>query len=411
MSKWIEKNAIENCEPISQNEVKKALEIAVSQVKNNLGKFSESFPGPASRNNFYDVELNYDSFNKPDGNEEWTAGFWTGEVWISYENSEIEDEKKLFKNAGDKQVDFFLERINRKYSVHHHDMGFLYSPSCVAAYKLTGNEKAKEAAIKAADQLMTRYQPIGEYLQAWGKFGARDNTRFIIDCLLNIPLLFWASEVTGDEKYKLVAKKHIHTTMKYIMREDNSCFHTIFMNPDTGEFSHGATCQGYRDNSAWARGQTWGIYGSAIAYKNTGEKSYIDYFRRASDYYLKHLPSDLCPYWDLMFGDGDEDEQPRDSSSAAIAACGFLEMSKYLNDDEAKYYRETAARILKSLYDNYQVKDFKKSNGQLLHGVYAKKTPYNTCKNNGVDECVIWGDYFYMEALNRLLNEDWNMYW
>ena len=123
------------------------------------------------------------------------------------------------------------------------------------------------------------------------------------------------------------------------------------------------------------------------------------------------MPKDLCPYWDLSFGDGDENEQPRDSSSAAIAVCGFLEMSKYLDEDSRAYYTSVAKKIMYSLIKNYQVKDKRISNGQLLHGTYAKKTPYNTCKNSGVDECVIWGDYFFMEALTRLSRPDWKMYW
>ncbi len=160
-----------------------------------------------------------------------------------------------------------------------------------------------------------------------------------------------------------------------------------------------------------AHGQAWGIYGTAIAYKNTGDKEYIKYFERVSKYFLKHLPKDLCPYWDLSFGDGDEDEQPRDSSSGAIAVCGFLEMSKYLDEESKAYYISVAKKIMYSLIKNYQVKDKSISNGQLLHGTYAKKTPYNTCKNSGVDECVIWGDYFFMEALTRLSRDDWKMYW
>ena len=129
-----------------------------------------------------------------------------------------------------------------------------------------------------------------------------------------------------------------------------------------------------------------------------------------ADYFLRHLPDDICPYWDLSFGNGD-DTEPRDSSSSAIVICGFLEMAKYLPEDEAKYYTSLARKLAASLIRGYQVKDSSVSNGQLLHGTYAKKTPYNTCTNSGVDECVIWGDYYFMEALTRLINPDWNMYW
>lgn len=154
-----------------------------------------------------------------------------------------------------------------------------------------------------------------------------------------------------------------------------------------------------------------GVYGTAIAYKNTGRAEYINYFKRIAQYFLTHLPDDLCPYWDLGFGNGDEADQPRDSSSSAIVCCGFLEMSKYLPQEDAEYYTSLAKRLVAALIRGYQVKNDCVSNGQLLHGTYAKKTPYNTCVNAGVDECVIWGDYYFMEALTRLKNPNWEMYW
>ena len=314
MEKWIDVDLLKDYPEATDEMVKNALDTCTNQVKNNLPEFEEHFPPANSEGNFY----------KPDINTDWTSGFWTGEVWLAYENAANPEDKALFERAGKKQADSFLERINIRHYIDHHDMGFLYIPSCVAAYRLLGYENGREAALKAADQLVSRYRPEGKYIQAWGEMWARDNARLIIDCMLNVPLLYWASEETKDGHYADIARNHILTTMKYVIRDDDSTWHTIFFDPDSGEFSHGATCQGYKDASAWARGQAWGIYGTAIAYKNTGDKEYIKYFERVSKYFLSHLPKDLCPYWDLCFGDGDEAEQPRDSSSAAIAICGFL---------------------------------------------------------------------------------------
>lgn len=235
-----------------------------------------------------------------------------------------------------------------------------------------------------------------------------ENYRFIIDCLLNLPLLYWASEETGDAKYRDIAEKHIHTAIANVIREDYSTWHTFFMNMETGEPDHGATCQGYRDGSAWARGQAWGVYGTAMAYRYTKREAYISDFKHVTGYFLDHLPEDLVPYWDLEFGDGSG--EPRDSSSASIAACGMLEMAKYLNEEDAKYYTSIAKKIMKSVVENYAVKSGAESNGLVLHSTYSKKSPYNTCTPEGVDECNIWGDYFYMEALTRL-SKDWNPYW
>lgn len=390
----------ENMELITEEEIQAALEFCTGQVEDNLPRFTTKFQKAYSEDGFYQpIENNY-----------WTTGFWTGEIWLSYEYAKEKEQARAekFRKAGEIQIESFLERIEKKIEVEHHDMGFLYSPSCVAGYKLVGSEKGREAAIKAADQLITRFHPVGEFIQAWGPMDAPENYRLIIDCLLNLPLLYWASEETGDNKYRDIAEKHIHTAIKNVIREDYSTWHTFFFNMETGEPDHGATCQGYRDGSAWARGQAWGIYGCALAYKYTGREEYIDIFRHVTQYFLEHLPKDMVPFWDLEFTDGDD--QPRDSSSASIAACGMLEMAKSLSEEEAALYSRYAKQLIKSLYDNYAVKDKAVSNGLVLHSTYSNHTPYNTCDHKGVDECNSWGDYFYMEALTRL-HKDWELYW
>ncbi len=384
----------ENYPEITGEETKKGLTFCNEQILRVLPQFTERFQKAYSEGNFY----------QPVENDDWTCGFWTGEIWLAYEFSGDERLKK----AAEIQVDSFLNRIRNKIAVDHHDMGFLYSPSCVAAYKLTGSEKGREAALLAADQLIARYHPVGEFIQAWGAMDAPENYRLIIDCLLNLPLLYWASQETGDAKYRDIAEKHIHTAVANVIREDFSTWHTFFFDMKTGAADHGATCQGYRDGSAWARGQAWGVYGMALAYKYTGRKEYIDLFKGVTEYFLTHLPKDLVPFWDLEFTDGDD--QPRDSSSASIAACGMLEMVKYLESGDAQHYRRIAYQIMKSLYDNYAVKDGAVSNGLVLHSTYSKHSPYNTCNHYGVDECNLWGDYFYMEALTRMSRE-WELYW
>jgi len=379
---------------ISKERINDALDFCCRQILRNLPEFTYMFQNAYSEKNFY----------QPTENTGWTNGFWTGEIWLAYEYSKDEQ----LKNAAMVQIDSFLDRISRKINVDHHDMGFLYTPSCVAGYKLTGSLKAREAAIKAADQLITRFQPVGEFIQAWGPMGDPKDYRLIIDCLMNLPLLYWATEVTGDEKYREIALKHSRTAVDNVIRPDYSTWHTFFFDMETGKPSHGATCQGYRDGSAWARGQAWGVYGLALSYKYTRDEALIDLFKNVTGYFLEHLPSDLVPYWDLEFTDGSK--EPRDSSSASIAACGMLEMAKYLDREDADRYVSIARKILDSLYENYAVKDFEQSNGLVLHSTYSNKSPYNTCNHYGVDECNLWGDYFYMEALTRLAG-DWNPYW
>ncbi len=379
---------------ISQAEIDSALHFAAKQVQGNLPAFTYNSQNHSSVGNRY----------FPCENDQWTCGFWPGEIWLSYEYTG----NQILKYAGHIQTESFLHRIQQKISVDHHDMGFLYSPSCVADYKLTGNLHARKAALLAADQLISRFQPVGNFIQAWGTLGAEDNYRYIIDCLLNLPLLYWASEETGKDHYRQIALAHSKTCLRYSIREDGSSYHTVFMNPQTGEMSHGATCQGYRDDSSWARGQAWAVYGTAISYRYTKNPEYLKAFERVTEYYLARLPKDLVPFWDLIFTDGDN--EPRDSSSASIVVCGLLEMAEHLQGEQAQVCITLAKQIMKQLAAGYAVKDSACSNGLVLHGTYSKKSPYNTCTPEGVDECVSWGDYFYMEALTRL-HKVWHSYW
>ena len=388
------KDSLKTYQIMEKGEAEACLDLAVDLVRENLKTFTHCFPDSNSRNNFYP---------KSD-NREWTTGFWTGEIWLAYERTG----EAAFREAGTIQAESFLKRIRERVDVDNHDMGFLYTPSCVAAYRLTGNETAREAALLAADNLMGRFQEKGQFFQAWGQLGARDNYRLIIDCLLNMPLLFWASETTGDKRYREKAEAHIRTAMNCVIRPDHSTYHTYFFDPETGAPVKGVTHQGNRDGSAWSRGQAWGIYGSELSYRIEKNAAYMDVFRKVTDYFLAHLPSDLIPYWDFDFDDGSG--EPRDSSSAAIAACGMLEMAKFMEAEEAAYYRDMAGRLVKALSARCAVRRPDESNGLLLHGTYARASAGNPCADRGVDECNTWGDYFYMEALTRLVT-DWEPYW
>lgn len=267
-------------------EARQALADACKQVETNLPLYTYQCQNHSSVNDIY----------PGCANNQWTCGFWPGEIWLAYEATG--DEK--FKTAALIQVDSFADRIARKVEVDHHDMGFLYSPTCVAAWKLVGSETGKNAAIAAADQLLTRYQPSGRFLQAWGTMDDPGNYRYIIDCMLNVPLLYWAAQVTGSDHYREIAAAHTATTLANSFRPDGSTYHTFFMNPD-GTPKGGRTCQGYKDDSFWARGQAWGVYGSAIGYTYTHDEKFLDVFRKALEFYLSRLPEDMIPCWDMLF--------------------------------------------------------------------------------------------------------------
>ena len=165
----------------------------------------------------------------------------------------------------------------------------------------------------------------------------------------------------------------------------------------------GKTHQGYSDDSCWSRGQAWGIYGFPLSYIYTKDASFLETTSKLTNYFLNRLPEDYISYWDLIFTEGNEE---RDSSAAVIAACGLLEMIKHLpeTDENKKLFKNAAIIMIKSLTENYTTINTPKSNGVLLHGVYGKPN------GNGIDECCIWGDYYYLEALVRLY-KDWELYW
>ncbi|MPQ43461.1 glucuronyl hydrolase, partial [Clostridium tarantellae] len=375
---------------LTKEEVKKAIENCIKIIERDMEKFGERYPKSSTINNKYEIIDNI----------EWTNGFWTGLLWLAYEYTK--DEK--FKNLADKNIESFKKRIEDRIEVEHHDMGFLYSLSCVAGYKLTGNEDGKIAALMAADKLMERYQEKGQFIQAWGPLGAKDNYRLIIDCLLNIPLLYWAAEETGDKNYYDKAYTHYVTSCNNVVRDDASAYHTFYFDNETGAPLKGVTRQGYSDDSSWARGQAWGVYGFPLNYRYTHDDKCFRLYKGVTNYLLNRLPEDNVCYWDLIFGDGDG--HSRDSSAAAIAVCGMHEMDKFLPevDEDKETYRFAMHTILRSLIENYATNPKDDVDTLLLHGVYSWHT------KRGVDEGNTWGDYFYLEALLRFY-KNWELYW
>lgn len=357
-----------------------------------LPDYTEMFKDAASEKGIYP---------KTD-NHEWTPGFCTGQYWLSYELTK----DPSFQKAASQQIDSFLERVEQRKDTDTHDMGFIYIPSCMAAYKLTSDMKAKRALLLAADCLLERFQEKGQFIQAWGPLGRTDNYRMIIDCMLNVPLLYLAEKMTGKKEYGEAGLAHTETAIKYLIRPDGSVYHTFYFEPETGKPLKGVTHQGYKDDSFWARGQAWAIYGLALAFRRWKKEEYRDLFYKTTDFFLDKLPDDGVPYWDLIFQSGTE---PKDSSAAAIAVCGILDMLPFAGEHKERY-EQAADRILDSLISYYAVREAEPGKGLLLHGVYGKSSPYNTVKDAGIDECNCWGDYFYLEALTRKLI-DWKSYW
>lgn len=369
---------------------------ALAQVRRLRDEFPEGFPHGWTQDNRYVAR---DLYGFPPGaNVGWTTGFWSGLLWLAFE---LADDAACKASAA-QHVSSFATRIRDRVNVDHHDMGFLYTPSCVAAWKLTADPLARSAALDAADWLLQRYWPQAGIIQAWGDLSDPEQRgRIIIDCLLNLPLLFWASNASGNEAYREAARSHLVKSRDFLVREDASSFHTYHFDVATGAPLRGSTAQGAADDSCWARGQAWGIYGFALNHRFAPDLGLLPVARRQADYFLARLPANGVAYWDLAYGDGSG--EPWDSSASAIAACGLMELASHLPASEGEHYRQEALRILAGLAQHCNGAGAG-SNALLLHGVYSK--PHG----KGIDEASLWGDYFYLEALARA-TRDWKGHW
>ncbi|WP_263730735.1 glycoside hydrolase family 88 protein [Cellulomonas sp. SG140] len=334
-------------------------------------------------------------------NTGWTTSFWSGQLWLAWQLTG----DPRFRDAGLHQVADFAQRLEAAVDVDMHDLGFLYSLGCVLPWRLTGTEPGRAAGLAAADHLMARVLPSAGIVQAWGD--ASDPTqrgRTIIDSLMNMPLLYWASEQTGDPRYAQAAHRHTGQLRDHIVRSDGTTFHTFHWDPVTGEPLHGTTQQGLADDSCWARGQAWGIYGFALAYRHTGDQTFLAASARCADAFVDRLPEDHVPYWDLAFGTGSD--QPRDSSAGAIAVGGLLELAASSGPGAAPEARRRAAdALLDALVQDCAAPPGVAGGPLLAHGVYDMRS------GTGVDEGNLWGDYFYLEALTRQALPEWVSPW
>ena len=317
--------------------------------------------------------------------EEWIAGFWPGVLWYDYEftqNDRIKHEAENYTAA--------LEFLSRT-PAYDHDLGFLVYCSYGNGYRLTGNPHYKEVILRTADTLATLFNPEVGTILSWPRevetFGGHNT---IMDNLINLEMMFWASENGGSSSLRDMAIMHADTTMKYNFRDDGSSYHVAVYNP-AGGFIRGCTHQGYADDSMWARGQAWGIYGYTVCYRFTKDVRYLEFAQKITDLYLDKLPADMVPYWD--FNDPQIPNVSRDASTAAIVASALLELSTYLPSAKGVKYQEDAQRMLRELHRNYKGGD---APALLLHSTGHR--PAGT----EIDYAIIYADYYYYEALLRL---------
>jgi unsaturated chondroitin disaccharide hydrolase len=319
----------------------------------------------------------------------WTNGFWGGWNW---QLNNFHKDSLLVQAAEKNEVE--LDQAFLKYQGLHHDVGFMWLPTAVTHFQIDKDHDAYWRARHAADLLAGRYNPVGKYLRSWNKDRAG---WVIIDSMLNIQLLYWASKDTNDPRFKMMADNHAHTVMNNHVRPDGSVSHIVVFDPNTGEKVRTDTGQGYDENSSWSRGQAWAIYGFAAAYQNTNNEEYLNTAKKVANYFLANVSqTDFIPAIDFR---GPIDKLGYDSSAASTAASGMLTIAKYCSNEEKAIYYNGALKILHAIENKFADYDVEKDG--ILMGA---TTAYHDDKGWNVN--LNYGDYFFIEALLKIINKN-----
>ncbi len=344
----------------------------------------------------------------------WTAGFFPGMLWYLAEytaDNALKDSARLWTDK--------MEPV--KTFTDNHDIGFMMHCPYGNAYRLSPNKKDKDILMESARSLSTRFSPVTGTIKSWNSWRSWNGDEVfkypvIIDNMMNLELLFFASRVSGDKSFRKIAISHAEKTMKYQIRPDGGSFHIAFYNPDNGQFIKGETSQGYSDNSTWSRGQGWAIYGFTMSYRETKDRRFLETAIKTADYYVnnENLPSDKVAWWDfnayqvgykpgIRSNAGKTVLNYRDASAAALVASALFELSTYVKGEKSKKYFESAVQIVHTLGSPaYRANEGENGNFILKHSVGA--IPHDS----EIDVPLTYADYYFIEALaryNALLNK------
>ncbi|MFI8170407.1 glycoside hydrolase family 88 protein [Streptomyces sp. NPDC085931] len=319
-------------------------------------------------------------------NGDWVGGFWPGTLWMAWLHSGDDTFRAQALTSARKLAP-------RQYDTTTHDLGFLFYPSWVTAWRLTGDETWRAGALRAADSLIQRYNPRGRFIRAWGALGEPRNAgRVIVDTMMNLDLLAFASSQTGDGRYLDIAVEHARTTRRVFPRADGSTPHVYDFDPATGAPIGPNTVQGYSPASCWSRGQAWGLYGFTTMYRRTGDRAFLDTARSLADYVVGALTPDHVPVWDYR-----APQQPhdiKDASAGAITACGLIDLAAATGRPA---YREVALRLLTALSETCLTR-----NSARAEAVVARCTR-NRPAEDGVEISLPYADYYLLEGILRVL--------
>lgn len=322
--------------------------------------------------------------------EEWCSGFWSGILWMDYGYSH----DSIVGQAAEGYTAALRSCVYRP--VYDHDLGFIIFCSFGKGYELNHNALYRQTLLDAADSLATLFRPLVGTILSWPRnvkmFGGHNT---IMDNMMNLDLLFWASRHGGNPLLYDIAVTHAKTTMKHHFRPDGGCYHVAVYDTLTGDFIKGVTHQGYADNSTWTRGQGWAVYGYTMVYRYTHEKVFLDFAQKVANYYLSRLPEgDLIPKWDF---DDPDPKAPKDASAACVVADALLELQQYVGGQQGQQYREKAVEMLRQL-SSPEYFSGKRNDAFLLHS-----TGHHPAGSE-IDASIVHADYYYLEALLRLRN-------
>lgn len=319
---------------------------------------------------------------------DWTSGFYPGSLWNLYELTEDEDWKK-------EAIQFTEELEQIQYWTGNHDIGFMIGCSYGNALKYFESPEYEDIIVQTATSLSKRFRPEAGVIQSW-EASDRWKSPVIIDNMMNLELLFHATRISGDSTFYNIAVEHADKTIKNHFRKDGSSFHVVDYDPETGEINEKVTHQGLNNESAWARGQAWGLYGYTVTYRETNDSDYLDQAIEIAEFMRNHpnLPKDKIPYWD--YNAPGREETPRDVSAASITASALYELQKYVDVEKKEVYRSWADQIMQSLKSETYLAEIGTNQGFLLnHSVGSK--PHKV----EVDVPLNYADYYFLEALLR----------
>lgn len=330
---------------------------------------------------------------------DWTGGFLAGMMW-QFHLRELQRVEKRAEDSNWRKAAEHYSRLleHRQHDRNVHDLGFIFLSTYLPWYELTGRKEIHDVLIQAGRTLAMRFMEKGQYLRS---FVAPES--LFIDIMMNVPIIFYAAKETGDAELSRIAFAHCCTTRETLVRSDGSTAHEGIFDLATGKFLRQATHQGLRADSAWARGLAWSLYGYSKCYALTGNEEYLEVAQRNADYWIGHLPADHVPYWDFH---ADLSLLPpwgaqKESSAGAIAASGLIDLARQTKSPERREkYERTALAMLDALVQpEYLAAHTPGWEGILKHGVY------HTAKNLGVDESVMWGEYFFVEGLMKIVSQ------